>query len=42
MGRLHRDGLLTDEEFAMTKAAVPQGYRRRETRILDPGARPGS
>ncbi|SMQ18382.1 hypothetical protein SAMN06272771_4832 [Streptomyces sp. Ag82_O1-12] len=22
LGRLHRDGVLTDEEFAMTKAAV--------------------
>ncbi|MER8221970.1 DUF4429 domain-containing protein [Streptomyces sp. NPDC094143] len=26
LGRLHRDGILTDEEFAMTKAAVLRGF----------------
>ncbi|MEV7080808.1 DUF4429 domain-containing protein [Streptomyces sp. NPDC093516] len=26
LGRLHRDGVLTDEEFAMTKAAVLRGF----------------
>jgi hypothetical protein len=27
LGRLHHDGVLTDEEFAMTKAAVLRGFR---------------
>jgi hypothetical protein len=27
LGELHRDGVLTDEEFAMTKAAVLRGFR---------------
>ena len=26
LGELHRDGVLTDEEFAMTKAAVLRGF----------------
>ncbi len=27
LGELHRDGVLTDEEFALTKAAVLRGFR---------------
>ena len=27
LGELHREGVLTDEEFTMTKAAVLRGFR---------------